>query len=454
MFFYKILPPYLILILTSIVGQVFFVAYYFFNLNSTSLFCLLMIATFLSYRPRYLFSPISVLYAYYALWYLLPLLFAERYRDLPYASRIVSLSAWMLYTTLTAGAISLALTETYLLNKKIFGTALRNLNSIVHKRGIQRARKIMLLSFMTCIFSLIGLVSVTGGIQPWIDEPGQTFLRREGGGLFSVLLIFGSMFYALAAGYLVKLKPSIWMTFSAIVFLFLISPFLGGKMQNFFSIFFFLAPSIFSSKARGAILFWMILLFVAIFFLGIYFRNLSWISVDDLIGYSLNYFNTFEMLIISVADFEPSWFSTVFLPFNKFLSPFGIREDVFYDMSAWLTSIYFPEDWAIRATQQWPIETDFYMSFYFIGGIPLLIAFMIFLQVNFSKAISTRSLAFLFIGCHMSFNLMSHLRGGLIIWNDFYTYPMYIVAYFLFRNIFVPNNAVIVTNKLSANHLG
>jgi len=54
----------------------------------------------------------------------------------------------------------------------------------------------------------------------------------------------------------------------------------------------------------------------------------------------------------------------------------------------------------------------------------------------------------------MSFNLMSHLRGGLIIWNDFYTYPMYIVAYFLFRNIFVPNNAVIVTNKLSANHLG
>jgi hypothetical protein len=435
------LVMYMLLI---VFGHVVFAAHYFANVGAIQFFCLSIVVTIAVFWPPYLFSPRSVLFGYYGVWYLLPLLFAEKYENITFQGGIITLGAWMLYTTLTTSAFTLFVAEQMIHRKRALALSQLELMVSVTAQCCQKKTKnLMILFLMGCLVAVAGLVQSTGGIQPWIDDPGQTFLRREGGGVFSILLMFSSMLFALVAGLLALNTRGIGVYIFASLVLIVISPFLGGKMQNFLSFFFLMAPKVFASRARGTLLVWVPFLFLITFFAGIYARNFTWITPGELIGYSLNYFNTFELLLISLRDFEPSWFSTVLLPFNKFLSPFGIREDVFYDMSAWLTSSYYPESWSIRATEQWPIETDLYMSFYFFFGLPFLVLFMLATQYVFSQAIFVRSLGWIFIACHMSFHLMSHLRGGLILWNDLYTYPAYLIAFLALRNIYVsePKNS-------------
>jgi hypothetical protein len=420
-------------------GHLLFASFYFLKIGVIDLFCISIVTTVVVFWPSYLFSPRSVLFGYYGLWYLVPLLFAEKYQSMVFPSESIALAAWMLYTTLTTSAFTLFAAERMFLGKHAVVLNSRLTREQFPSQDTRRKAKILMLLFlMGCLFAVLGLVQATGGIQPWIDDPGKTFLNREGGGVFSILLMFSSMLFALVAGHIGWTTRKVSVYLFASLLLIAISPFLGGKMQNFLSFFFLMAPAAFESKARGKLLIWVLALFITTFFAGIYARNFTWITPSELISYSLNYFNTFELLVISLRDFDPSWFSTVFLPFNKFLSPFGIRDDVFYDMSAWLTSIYYPESWAIRATEQWPIETDLYMSFYFVFGLPFLVLYMLISQYLFNKAVSMRSLGWIFVACHVSFNLMSHLRGGLILWNDLYTYPAYLVAFVMLRKIYVP----------------
>lgn len=434
----------LLIVVLGGVGHLLIGSAYLMQLESVDLFCLLTVAMMTAAWPSHLFSPLMVIYGYYAVWYLIPLQFAEKYEVIRYAKSDVALATWMLFTTLWVSVLSVVTYDRYALRKL---ARVPVLVEVPRHREFVKAKFYMLICLAVCLFAVAGLIQNSGGIQPWIDAPGKTFLTREGGGVYSILLIFGSMFFALTAGYLAKVRQRTSYYIVALAFLVFFSPFLGGKMQNFLSLFFLAAPAIYASKAKGAILLWMSILFVFTFLVGIYFRNLSWITPDQLLRYSLNYFNTFELLVISVQDFEPSWFSTVFLPFNKFLTPFGIKDDVFYDMSAWLTSIYFPESWAIRATEQWPIETDFYMSFYYLFGLPLLVVYVILLQYAFFNGLRTRSLGWVFISTHMSFNLMSHFRGGLILWNDLYTVPFYLLAYILFRSLVIPKPNVNVKSK-------
>lgn len=412
------------------VGHALFTGAYFLGYEIVNLFCLLTVGIMALVWPSHLFSPLTVIYGYYTVWYLIPLQFAEKYEVIQYANSDVVLATWMLFTTLWVSVLSIVLYDRYVVHKSAF------VHIIVQTpaRNVLAQAKIYMWScFGVCLFAIAGLIQNSGGIQPWIDAPGKTFLTREGGGVYSILLIFGSMLFALTAGYLAKEAKNILYYIFALVFLVFFSPFLGGKMQNFLSLFFLAAPTIYTSRAKGAILWWISILFIFTFLLGIYFRNLSWITWDQLLRYSLNYFNTFELLVISVQDFSPSWLSTVFLPFNKLLTPFGTKENIFYDMSAWLTSIYFPESWAIRATEQWPIETDFYLSFHYVFGLPLLAIYILILQYTFFTALHKRTLGWVFVSTHMSFNLMSHFRGGLILWNDLYTIPFYLVAILLLR---------------------
>ncbi|MDO8319265.1 hypothetical protein [Rhodoferax sp.] len=438
-------------------GHLLFAVHYFFNMDAVHFFCVSIICITVVFWPSYLFSPLSVLFGYYGLWYLLPLLFAEKYQNMDFPLETITLAAWMLFTTLTISAFTLFAAE-QIIHRKV---ALELIDRPVGERlgpqhWLMNAKILMFLLLLVCLLAVVGLVRATGGIQPWIDDPGQTFLRREGGGVFSILLMFSSMLFALVAGHIAQNSRVISTYVFASLVLIALSPFLGGKMQNFLSFFFLMAPTVFESKPRSKLLIWTSVLFLVTFFAGIYARNFTWITPGELISYSLNYFSTFELLVISLKDFDPSWFNTVFLPFNKFLSPFGIREDVFYDMSAWLTSIYYPENWEIRATEQWPIETDLYMSFYFVFGLPFVVLYMLATQYAFSKAISVRSLGWIFVGCHMSFSLMSHLRGGLILWNDLYTYPAYLLALLALRNFYVPESqgqVATAPNVLDGSHV-
>ncbi len=127
---------------------------------------------------------------------------------------------------------------------------------------------------------------------------------------------------------------------------------------------------------------------------------------------------------------------TFLLPFNKLLSPVGIPDQPFYfDMNHWLTDLYYPEAWKIRATEQWPVETDLYLNFQFVYGLPLLFGYLFILAALHGHAQRQDSLGAWFSAFVLTLFLVSHLRGSLINHTDFYMYPFVAAVYVLFRQV-------------------
>jgi hypothetical protein len=139
---------------------------------------------------------------------------------------------------------------------------------------------------------------------------------------------------------------------------------------------------------------------------------------------------------------------TFFLPFNKFLTPFGLsRPDLYFDMNHLLTDIYFPSAWAIRATEQWPVEADLYLNFYFIFGLPLIYLYFFVIGYIYGKASGTRNLGLWVASLLLIFSIPSHLRGSLYNHVDFYFYPMIFVIFVILRRFEIPDFSKLKVNK-------
>jgi hypothetical protein len=175
-------------------------------------------------------------------------------------------------------------------------------------------------------------------------------------------------------------------------------------------------------------------LIVGIFLFGLYLRNLSWITLQDALPYALNYFTALRNLMILLADFEPGLIQTFFLPFNKFLTPFGLSDSgLYYDMNHMLTDRYFPKAWEIRATEQWPVEADLYLNFYFIWGLPLIFLYFFVIGRIYGMAKRNQNLGLWVVSVLLIFSITSHLRGSLYNHVDFYLYPMFFVIYVILK---------------------
>ena len=125
---------------------------------------------------------------------------------------------------------------------------------------------------------------------------------------------------------------------------------------------------------------------------------------------------------------------TFFLPFNKFLSPIGIKDlNIYYDMNHMLTDKYFPWAWEIRATEQWPVEADLYLNFYFVFGLPLIFVYTFIVGYIYGLARFRSNLGLWVVSFLMLLSITSHLRGSLYNHVDFYLYPMYFVIYLILR---------------------
>jgi hypothetical protein len=123
------------------------------------------------------------------------------------------------------------------------------------------------------------------------------------------------------------------------------------------------------------------------------------------------------------------------LLFNKFLTPFGLSDpSLYYDMNHYLTDIYFPTAWEIRATEQWPVEADLYLNFYFFFGLPLIYGYFFIISLIHGKAKRSASLGLWVVCALLIFTIPSHLRGSLYNHVDFYQYPMFFVVYLILRN--------------------
>jgi hypothetical protein len=415
-----------------------YAAAYFQSYTPPVMFVISVLGMYVSAPPRYLFSPRNFLTGYHMVFYGLAVMLAERYQQFDFTDRPVVISYLMVITSFVVCYLTLFHTETWLgargwVQKMTPPPA-------TSRRGSLLTSLFMLVAGVACA---AGMVQASGGVQHWMHDPARAFLGREGGGAYYLGFIMCVGIGCAAAGVFAAQSRNWFVVLCCLVLIAALAPLLGGKQRTFTMIAYTALPWTFAASVMSRSTLFMMTGLVGSFTALTYLRNKSWITASDFLGYTLNYFSTFDNLVLSVRDFEPSWFQTIFLPFNKLLTPFGLgNSSVFYDMNNWLTSIYLPHIWALRCTEQWPVETDLYLSTYYVFGIPLLMLSMVMYGLLFNLAIRTRSVGLIYVSAYATFYMVSHLRGSLLLWTDFYTFPYWIMSYWVLKKLSMPDVAL------------
>ena len=392
-------------------------------------FAFLYFITLIFAFPTHAISPLSIFYIYYGLWYVLAPYFAERYQEDVLSLSEYSLALAFAYTVFGLGTICIIWGERFAMQRS------NAVKEIVHTIALSTKRWVLILYVTSSLFIVL-IILYGGGFSVWMTDPGDAFLNRSGSGLFVILSHFSSLALASLSGYLAYTTKRKTPLIFFIIWVALTSPVHGSKFQISLLIVLLFLPWIKDLRLLSVRSFVLGGSLIGIFFLGLYFRNFTWIDAETILPYSLNYFTALENLAISLRDFDPQFMKTFFLPFVKFLTPFGISDiSMYYDMNHMLTDIYYPKAWEIRATEQWPVETDIYLNFYFVGGLPVVGVYLFFIGWIYGVARRSNSLGAWFSAVAMTLFMVSHLRGSLINHTDFYMYPYFFFMYLLLRRV-------------------
>lgn len=416
----------ILLIVISMLGVFSIATAYVTGASTAIFFYVYFIILFLLFPPKYVISPLTILYVYYGLWFWLAPLFAQRYAD-------VSTDAYYSYSFVLV-SIGLSIGVIFLYDSKGLRRSVKLPVECENRSVRVPSKTVLALLFSLSTLFVILIVENSGGLNKWITSPGDAFLNRSGSGLYVVGSHFSSLALAALCGYRAFVTGNKKILCLFVLWLLLTSPVHGSKFQIALLLIISLLPWLKDLRfySKGSIVLGGGLL--GVLFLGLYFRNISWMTWSDLVPYTLNYFDTLDNLALSLNEFPPALNETFFMPFNKFLTPLGNNGGaMFYDMSQWLTSIYDPIAWEIRATIQFPVETDLYLNFYFYLGIPMLAFFFYVIAKIYASAQATQHLGAWFAALLMTLFMISHLRGSIYNHTDFYMYPYVFVMYFLLR---------------------
>lgn len=411
------------------------ILFYFIGAIPPLIFMWFICLVYLTAIPRYLFSPKNIIFAYYFLWYALAPAFAKNFQFYSFTTFEEKIAYLMLFITYGISMVTISFCEDYFVNK---AKLKKNSFEVCDLKKIAVISKI---SVVIVIVSLFIYISKTGGIERWLIDSGMAFIGREGAGGIYLVFLHSLMIFSLSYGIMAFKKYKKASLFKLFIIIIILFPFVGSKGQVILIAFIGLSPYLLNMKLTLKWTIRIVLVVGIIFSIGIYQRNYTWMTFTDFIPYSLNYFNTYEMLVILIRDFPPSFFKTVFLPLNWLLLKFGTYVNVpFHDMSIWLTSIYFPLDYMVDATQQWPIEADLYMSFYYFFGIPFLVLYLIWISFLFSKALKGY-LSWILIYVVEFVYMLSHYRGGLLTYWYFWLIPFYILVLWIFKKMKIDNTS-------------
>ena len=378
---------------------------------------------YISRPPKFFLSPRNIITAFYILWYCVGVVIGvDRYADFNFDTEPEVYSYIMLLLGFAAWYAGMVRGE-----EKIYKQEVRN------ELGLHiSADFVFYASYIASIFFAILYVQNSGGIAHWLSDPGQALLKRGGSGVYVIAFFSSIHLSGFLGGYLYfkegKRLPLILSLIAMVVFL----PLLGGKGRGSFQFFLIVGNSIINKKTSWRLVLYSSVVVSAVFAAITFFRSgYKNATAEVMETVALNYFDTYQMLTMVVRDFSLGDKLTVLLPFNKFKSVIGQADGVIYDMSAWLTSIYFPTLAEQRAAVSAPIEADIYLSFYFFPG--LIFIYFIGLTVGkiFNKATSALSCSHIYIALTLIMYILSHARGGIILWTDLWLFPTLYIAYLL-----------------------
>lgn len=379
--------------------------------------------------PTKLLSPLSFVHIYYGVWYVLAPMFAQRYMGEFMDRANVQLALAYLFSGYVTCLLGSATTE-WATREHGHGFEYTLPNATNQSLFFP----ILALYFVASLMVALIILN-SGGLDFWLASPGDAFLTRQGTGVYVILSHFSSMLLAAFCGVQAYRRRQPMHLLAFVCWLLLTSPVHGSKFQIILLLVLALLPWLRDVRPLSGKSVFTGLCFVAIFILGQYFREHSF-EISTFLPYALNYFTTLDNFAMSLADMGPGVLQTFFLPFNKLTSPVGVPDTSFYfNMNHVLTDIYFPHAWVIRATEQWPVEKDLYLNFGFFAGLPLLFGYLFALTVIHRWAERRDSLGLWFASVTLTLMLVSHLRGSLYNFNDFYMYPYLAVACYLLRKV-------------------
>lgn len=389
-------------------------------------FVALFVLTFFVHQPHKVLSPLTVLYIYYGAWFIFAPAVASIY------SGVLNLNEYRLAFVLAHAVFStaaLALTAGEKLGLVAKGAP-------AELPDISPARLAMVIGVLYVIAtaSVLAIVMRSGGIQVWMDNPGDAFLNRGGTGAFVVISHFSSLALAACTAYAAYRGRRISLLACFVIWVLVTSPVHGSKLQIGLLLLVAAMPWLVSAKFWSWKLAVLLLGGVVLFIGGMFMRHQDIFRSVGMILTTANYFTALENLAVSLRDFPPNFMSTFFLPFNKIGMIMGIQDSSsYFDMNHFLTDIYYPSSWAMKATEQWPVETDLYLNFGFVLGLPLIFVFFFLHGWIYGHAQRVNSVGAWFAVVMITVGMISHLRGSLYNHVDFYMYPYILAMFFLMR---------------------
>lgn len=388
------------------------------------LFILIVLCVYFSRPPRYFLSPRNIITAFYFLWYGVGVLIGvDRYGHMSFEN-VHEVNAYIMVT---------------------FGFFFWYVGAVLGEEQAFRPSKFKLQNFNippkllfwflwggAILFASL-YIQASGGLSLWLTNPGKAFLNREGSGVFVIVFYTFIHTAAILASYLAAHKKNYFYFIFTLLTTIVLIPLLGGKGRIVFQIFLICGCFIYNKKTDVKLVVGFSSVLVFIFVTISAFRSGN-SDASLLANMARNYFDTYQALVMLLRDFQPGEKLTILMPFNKFDSLIGQEEGVFYDMSLWLTSVYFPTIAKFRATVQWPIEADIYLSFGFFPGLPLILGWGYIAGRIFSLSLHTKQCGLIYLALNLITVISSHARGGVIYWTDLWLIPTLAFSYMLLRD--------------------
>lgn len=449
----KHLNALLLFQLIIIIGLVSIIIYQNFNSSVVPfIFIIYSFITFFALPSKWILSPKVFIFGFYFLWYGLSPFLSSQHLGTDYYFKESSLKAYGMITFNYTVAISLI---TFFENKEKFkstGNVLNKKSSFTSKNNEadfklvrsditeslnisnMRLNYIILGSFLLAVIGFYLYILNTGGIDAWMQSSKVAFIARGGAGAYYLLFTHALvvLFFSVSVRAIVtKRYILLILSLPTIIFLY---PFIGSKLKVLLMLLMLVAPLIVRLKFWTKYTLILVVVGIIVFVLGMKQRMGRYLTVDNFLSVILGYFDTFDLLVLSIEKIAPSLLLTALLPLNKVLLPLGHYISApFFDMSVWFTEVFFPHVTAQSGTVQWPIETDMYLSFWYLGGIPFFVLYIFFLSYLFKKA-RTGNVIWALIYVIEFTQIISHLRGGILIWWFWYQVPFYVVLLLLFKN--------------------
>jgi hypothetical protein len=416
--------------------------------SPAGLAALYIICIYLITHPRIFYHPANVVFANYAIYFILPYSLWSIYKifEIEYLLPWGMINDWSKLSDLAiinyAFLFSVMyISALYFCESRKLKISFEKMSRIADTISIRESRaRVFFLINIVCVFVFIEL---SGGWFAWINNYSQTYLlNREGLGVLNLYILWTANFSAFLLGYnkFILNSKLTKLTFVMALLALTISIFAQGiKSRIPMLLFFYFASYLAVKSFKISIGFIYFIALIAIFMLGMYFRSDGFYNTPQLLlEYLQSYFNTIFLHDIVLSDYRSGDAGSLFMGFNKYRELIdGKIPRESYDLAVLLTQKYFPDQWYIDGgTQQWPLETDLFLTFtHPVFWIAPVLIYSLCIGILFRNAHRYNAYLFYIYSAEL-IRLMSIFRSGFLPWDLGLTIFSYLFLYMFWIILF------------------